>query len=57
MKTPEKNRNRKTLDELKKEKGRTVWAKLISEEKSSNKKCSRRKKRAADFGVSQRKSS
>jgi len=38
MKIPEKSKNRKTLEELKKEKGRTVWAKLIAEEKSSNKK-------------------
>ena len=38
-------------EELKKMKGGTHWAKLIQEEKSHNKKSSRRKKRAADFCV------
>ena len=37
MKNPEQSKNQKTLDELKKEQGKTCWAKLIAEEKSSNK--------------------
>lgn len=32
------NENLKTLEQLKKEKGQTCWAKLIAEEKNSNNK-------------------
>jgi len=33
----QKNKKPKTLEELKKEKGKTCWAYLIAEEKNSNK--------------------
>jgi predicted metal-dependent HD superfamily phosphohydrolase len=38
MNTLEKSKNQKTLEELKKEQGKTCWAKLIAEDKSANKK-------------------
>jgi hypothetical protein len=38
MDSKRKNNNLKTLEQLKKEKGKTYWARLIAEEKGSNKK-------------------
>ena len=38
MSTKKTSNNLKTLEQIKKEKGRTCWAKLIAEERGSNKK-------------------
>lgn len=38
MSAKKTNKNLKTLEQIKKDKGRTCWAKLIAEESGSNKK-------------------
>ena len=41
----------KKLEQLKKEKGMTQWARLILEERSTNKKFSQQIKNTPDFGT------
>jgi len=38
MNSKKTSNNPKTLEQLKKEKGKTCWARLVAEERSSNKK-------------------
>ncbi|NOX92432.1 MAG: hypothetical protein GXP18_08290 [Gammaproteobacteria bacterium] len=47
----QKSKKPKTLEEIKKEKGKTCWAYLVAEEQNAN-KISGCKKFAVDFGVS-----